>query len=81
MKREKIVSFTLTDEEYEALYIKVAKRIVMEKRHVTVSTYLRDLVVKDLEEDNTVSTSPDDTDSKQKNNEWHEFTLDGIDDE
>ena len=81
MKREKIVSFTLTDEEYEALYIKVAKRTIKDKKHITISSYVGDLIREHLNGQNNVSPPEVDTDSKQKNNEWHEFTLDGIDDE
>ena len=88
MKREKTVSCTLTTEEYEALSILVAKRIVKEKRHVTVSTYLRELVQKHLNGTKNVSSPSVDTESTQdtkqevtnieQKNKWKEFNLDGI---
>lgn len=75
--KDRMISFAVTQEQYEKLYMKVAKRIVDDKRHVTMSSYLRELVEADLTKDNNVSSPALDTDSKQKNNgEWKAFTID-----
>ena len=78
MKREKTVSFTLTEDEHRELSVMVAKRIATERRYVTLSAYVRDLVLEHIGTDENVSTPPDDTfspDTKQKNSEWKEFEL------
>jgi stress response protein YsnF len=87
MKRDKNVSFTLTQTEYEQLSVEVAKRIATERQYVTISTYVREIVVSHLNGNKSVSPPEVDTDSEQlpistneskQKKSWGEFNLDGM---